>query len=93
MLFLFGSGGFLTGSTIRGAIETGFFFVDIGVAAGEFDFLEEEISTRGATLAVFRSTFFGAAGVDCMGLLAVAMCAVRTSQMSHGMVVMLLGCV
>lgn len=31
--------------------------------------------------------------MDCMGLLGVEMCAVRTSTMSHGMEVILLGCV
>lgn len=57
MAFLFGSGGFLIGSTIRGAIETGFFLVEIELAAGGFDLRDEDISTKGATLAVLRSTF------------------------------------
>lgn len=84
----------MTGSITRGAIETGFFLAEMGLAAGGFDLRADEISTKGATLAVFRSTFLCcvAVGVDWVGLLGVAMCAVRTS-MSHGMAVMLLGCV
>lgn len=50
--FLFGSGALL-----RGAINTGFFLAGIGLSAGGFDLREEEMSTKGATLAVFRSTF------------------------------------
>lgn len=58
MPFLFGSGGFLMGSTMRGAIDTGFFLADIGAgAASRFVFRAEEMRTNGATLAVFRSTF------------------------------------
>lgn len=98
MAFLFGSGLFFEQSipAMRGAIETGFFFAGFAEESEPAEvvgFLE--ISTSGATLAVLRSTLFGweAAGVDCIGLLMVAIWAVRTSIMSHGMAVMLLGCV